>query len=96
MPWKRSEVRRLASVTSPWRSTSDSRSLEALLEPRLGPLQRGLAVDQARRRPVGQQHPLGRAHAAQRDPEGHAEHQCDHRPGARGDRDHQTLTSIRS
>ena len=26
MPWKRSEVRRLASVTSPWRSTSDSRS----------------------------------------------------------------------
>src|SRR5215207_265733 len=33
MPWKRSEVRRLASVTSPWRSTSASRSLSPCSRP---------------------------------------------------------------
>ena len=35
----------------------------------IGPLQAGLAVDQPRRGPVGQQHLLGAAQAAQRDPE---------------------------
>ena len=76
-----------ASVTSPWRSTRLWRSLRPCSRRVHGALQARLAVDEAGRGSVGQQHLLRRAQPPEPDPEGHAGAERHDGSGARGDRD---------